>query len=318
MNKSILNQIEALEESLDLINERMSEYTMSRDIPLDLVKRKRQIEEELKSLRSRKERLKSSGVLFSLANRDSQVDAIQSILDDQKDKGRPVICLIHGIETQGHSLLIDRLEKRVLPDFLGLTDPVLRVPLSWASVGDDVTVIEKRLLKNIAGRLQERVQPDPEIINNHFLRSTRPVLIDIYLLTEDWTEKCAARVEAFVRFWEAWPDLKPGQLLIVCVVIKYQSKGATDIDKRNEEMAQFVRAFQPTYLNRTKAVVIPLLDDIRRPPVEDWARIVVPQHIEEIVIDDLLTDIRELFYQNSSMPMELLVARLRELIETKL
>jgi hypothetical protein len=109
-----------------------------------------------------------------------------------------------------------------------------------------------------------------------------PVLIHTHLLTDDFRHFGREALISYLRFWNDWPELIPGQQLFVFLFIKYQSPQKQSViqrltrpcvrQKHNYMIMRHLQEASWTEFNRIICRVIPKLENITRSDVEKWAR----------------------------------------------
>ena len=121
--RSLQREIENYRKNLLLIEERESEYVRSVDIPLQLIKEKREKEKKLAELSEKLEQLENQNELIKRKtskpippllpysiNCDLQLKAFDWRLTDFRQGHKPKLFLVHGNDHQCLEKFIERLE----------------------------------------------------------------------------------------------------------------------------------------------------------------------------------------------------------------
>lgn len=288
-----------------------------------------------------------------LPNRSEQEselgEALQLLL--KQFPPHPLVCIIHGDEFQSHDKFSERLRKFSLPKLLGL-DPnqtvIQEYCLDWPAGLKNLDKLRERLCKNLADRvLPYNSFASLEEINATFCKSPEPIIIRTHLLTEDWQQQGFEILNKLLEFWEKWPHLIPGQKLIICVFIKYQTKRQKSTErfsvrrifsyfisfyKRHRYQSinnniytqlKVITTSKNQHFNRLSCIVLPELTNINIGHVENWVRSEeTKQFVGEVMIQKLVNEVRDMFYswekQTSfnTIPMDDLADELTRLLKS--
>lgn len=295
-----------------------------------------------------------------LPNRSDQESEIRKALQLllKQVPPSPLVCIIHGNEFQSHDKFLERLRKFSLPRLLGL-DPnqtvIKEYCLDWPTGLKNLDELREQLCHNLAYKvlgdcsasLKDTLEDTLEDINATFCEYTNPIIIHTHLLTEDWQQQGFEILNKLLEFWQNWPDLNPGQKLIICVFIKYQTQR-----QKHTERFSFVRIFsylisfckQRTYqninnkisakikvintssnqaFNRLSCTVLSELTNINRMHVENWVRSEqTKQFVGEEMIQKLVDEVKDIFYRwekqtsFNTIPMDDLADELTRLLKS--
>jgi len=265
-------------------------------------------------------------ILPYLSDRSEQETALRQALDllMQKKSRRPFICIIHGDEYECHDRYGERLQQVSFPKIFRL-DPeraaIKDYPLSWpAGSGQNFS---ETLRANLAEKLLNDSMASIHTMSAALSRYEMPVLFRLHLLTENWPHDGAHSILALIRFWQEWPDLAPGQRLVVVLSLKYlrpEKLGfwqKRKVQKLNETIHAFFTGLNFSAFDRIHGLALPELKAITRSEAEDWVRM----HAREFCdTDELLPKIRELYKRadlltaEARIPMERLAAELKKLL----
>jgi hypothetical protein len=256
----------------------------------------------------------------------------------------PLVCIVHGDVFQCHYEFLERLQKVSIPRLLGIEPskiPIQKYPLGWPDRSRSYDDLSKQLKKNLADSVLGKSLSPIEKINKTFCEYPGPVVVHTDLPTEDWRQATDA-INKFLVFWQNWPDLMPGQNLIVCLFIKYQIKRQKEFNRfsfkwlfnylktlwRNNRYRRIkkrictqVEALREDDYNRLAIAVLPELPSISRTHVETWAQSEATRKlIGEEMVGKLLRDIGEIFddwqerTSSDLIPMDDLAKKLRALL----
>jgi len=233
----------------------------------------------------------------------------------------PLVCIIHGDESQSHDKFLERLQKLTLPRLLKL-DPrqtkIKEYPLNWSPGTESLDNLTERLCKSLADTVLGNSFASLEEINRTFCKYPDPIIVHTHLLTEDWQNDPNV-LNQLLEFWQNWPPLILGQQLIICIFIKYQIKRSQrkgfslnmfftclrTFFKRNHyrrlntlicKRVEAISFSSGSQLNRLSLIVLPQLSSISRTHVENWARSEeTKQFVGEAMVGRLMDEIGNMF-----------------------
>jgi hypothetical protein len=263
-----------------------------------------------------------------LANRSIQEVSLEAVLNSLRPKNiRQMVCVIHGDENECHDKFLDRLEHNSLPRYLDLLPQrtsVKRYYLMWPEQCRQSNDLHERLGRNLATVVRNTPDATLEEINATLAQYPGPVMLHTHLLTEEWQAFGPAAAQAYLQFWQRWPPLAPGQFLLVCLCIKYQTKSHLGWLKRmlygyiNQGIANALERLAQAPPMQTNYTVLPRLEGIRQQDVENWVESHARQFCQE---HDILAQVRAIFQRweketaSSAMPMERLAEELTTLLQ---
>jgi inactive STAND len=262
----------------------------------------------------------------------------------------PLVCIIHGDEFQSHDKFLERLRKFSLPRWLGL-DPnqtvIKEYPLNWPAGLKNLDELRERLRTYLADSVLGYSLSSLEEIHATFCKYPNPIIIHTHLLTEDWQQQGFEILNKLLEFWQNWPDLIPGQKLIICVFIKYQIKRQKHIKRFSfgwifsylksfykryryqsinnniSRQLEVLAASKIQHFDRLSCTVLPKLTGVRRTHVENWVRSEeTKQFMGEVMIERLIDAVRDMFdnweEQTSfdTIPMDDLAEELTRLLKS--
>ncbi len=253
-----------------------------------------------------------------LVNRSDQDDKIERKLSEKGES--PTLFIVHGDEFQAHEKYFEKIKTCILPRVLdssgsdlsvkGYNTLIPQTPL-YRDFRDRMTLeIGKKVLKS--GKV------DTECINDFLSKIPVPVLFHSQLLSEDFQSDNSGPVENFLKFWKNWPPLKTGQVLVVCLFIKYQKKeGLTKMRKFKKINSNIHQALNNIKLKNGE--VLPMLGNIWRTHCESWAQ--EEETMKYNPNSNILADIRNLYDKwemdkdEDSIPMETIGKELKRLLQ---
>jgi hypothetical protein len=236
---------------------------------------------------------------------------------------RPFVCFLHGDEFECHREFLERMQHTVFSQTLNLEARQISLEehqVNWPSARLTNDQYLRIFTNNLGSALLQNNDTLTDEIIRYIAGTEKPLLLVSNLLTEGFVETDTELVSAYLKFWNDWPDLPPGRILINCVCLKYQ---------RLEQMGLFQRwrlkrldSRLRTYLKRLDfsgyqnlaGVVLTELQAIRRTDVEDWTRIQAVRSFCEIQERDIRALFQRPEYSGVGViSMEALADELREL-----
>ncbi|MEH2119158.1 hypothetical protein [Nostoc sp.] len=343
--ESIQKQITETESNLRLIQEQKSNYVEFTSIPLDLIKNEKsqqtklnKLQECLVTLNKRFQETRESRpippLLPYLCDRSEQEYHLAQALKRLNQRPhRPLVCIIHGDDFQSHDMFLERLKQVSLPkliyldtDKIAVTDYLLSCPSRLPKIDD----LHNQLENKLAERLLNHGFVSKEEINNFLAGHPGPVIIHTHFFTGDWQQHGSKVIESFIKFWQHWPDIPPGNYVFILLFIKYQVKKELSIKRfclkfKNKIIYKFIEQLSLSNFSqfgRLIGAVLPELDGITRRQTEDWARDKDTKHFwGEEKIEDLMSKIRDIFEQwekeksSNTIPMEHLARKLTQILQ---
>lgn len=284
--------IEQYEENLRLLNLRKSEYVLKEDIPLQLIKNEQGLRDELDKLYSQYRSLEhdyrrrvSHSILPWLVDRTDQLfELSRAIARSRADGPRPIVCIIYGDDNECHDKFIDRIGDVTLPNILPAKNDedfvIRKLLLEWPATFYSMAELHDKLQADLALKVYD-FHADKQKINRMLANS--PVLIETNLLVHEWADDGRDYVKGFLEFWQNWPSLYPGQLLIICVCIKcvesnrnllnfWRKSNLPAIIYQVENELADPSVFPFDTYNRIIGAVLPRLNPISWQEAEAWLR----------------------------------------------
>jgi inactive STAND/TIR domain len=181
-------------------------------------------------------------------------------------QGGPFVCILHGDAQQAHKEFVRRLECAAIPEVLDCDpdSPIHhpRTDLMWLGLNASGSANE------IFGpELADILDPSPEGTSMDRLaaaiaRKKGVTVVYSAVSAREWNESGPVLLDRFIEFWRGWPELPPGQHLIVFLALRYLETG---IQGANESIA----AALERYVSSANPKVI-ALPSISPTDVEEW------------------------------------------------
>ena len=264
-----------------------------------------------------------------LANRADQDHALRDALRALRDRPMrcPLVCIIHGDEYQCEDMFLERLKHYSLPRFFKLAPTAGRIRdflLRWSDTYRSHAELANTLQVNLA----EQVLGDPEAskydIALAMARERIPGIVHTHVLARDWKHGRQDVIRSFVEFWSDWPTLPRHADLIVCLFVKYESRGSATLlrrlfasARRDARIRRDLSELDFSKWPRIQGIVLPELLAVSRQDAEDWAR----SDARSLGFgQDLTSEIRNLYdrlapkTQGGRMSMELLASELKTIL----
>lgn len=169
-------------------------------------------------------------LLLCLCNRIEQEESLSAIFSTENfDQHRPLVCFIHGGVNECHEMYWSRLQLNSLPRLLGggkfgehSVHPIfLRFPRGVQSAEQGFS----RLRSTLAEKVTRRRQASDEEIARSLSQIRAPIIIHSYLSAANWEHHYPEIINAFIRYWSAFPDL-PTTQLVICLFVIYRETAA--------------------------------------------------------------------------------------------
>jgi Domain of unknown function (DUF4062)/inactive STAND len=217
-----------------------------------------------------------------LCDRSDQELALDNLLKESQNKpGKPVVCLIHGNETEAHDKFLERLQKVMLPKLLPPQPERVAVQdylLAWPENVHDETAMHGRFLRSLSDTVLGNFAGTRESVNGRLAQALGPVVIHAHTITETWDLQGIEALPMFLRFWEQWSELAIGQQLFVLLFIKYQETRNFSFFKRrkysqlNQTLRERLEQYEFSVFPRLSAAALPELEGASQLDAENWAQ----------------------------------------------
>ena len=263
--------------------------------------------------------------LAYLCNRSPQETALTPILRDHITNGsrRPIVCLIHGDISEDYSGFLERLKMRVFPNHLNLkarghsiTDFGMAAP-SRVSKPEDFWESLSSALLGYGGGIPDEIQAAAE--KHHVL------MLNLHLDTEVCKDDGINLFKHLLSFWQKWPDLPDGRLMIVCVCLAYKRYENSSLlsfashHRRwlNKSLQGWLKSYRSADYPQITSVALPPLHAVTRGEVLTWtgdpevrnARVISSHRVNKLFQQ------QELCNDEGSIPTDVLYPKLVELLK---
>jgi hypothetical protein len=271
-----------------------------------------------------------------LCDRSRQEDALAEALE--RKATHPLVCIIHGNEYQSHDQLLRRIKEASLPRLLELDVAVSSYEIGWPADFASPDELHRLLARELAKKLLTGTQAPIEKIDAALQQLPGPVLVQTYVLTSDFERHGLQIIDAFLDFWQRWPELHPGRRLLALLSVQYEVREGARIGpfrrwqlrKLNRKIETMLEppgsapgsqrsTFDFSRFDRLNGVVLPLLEGVTRTEAESWAR---SNEVTRICAsEELLTEVRALYQryeeqaEDERIPMDTLGRELKSFLE---
>jgi hypothetical protein len=194
----------------------------------------------------------------------------------------------------------------ILPRFL---DGPHGVGLLLPELSRDPRRFDERLWRNLAQAALKR-DATPEDVWTGLAEIPGDILVATHVLADGPLRRDPALLERFVGFWRDCPDLAPGKKLLVVLFVKYQH-GLRFWSRR--AALRSIAALDVTGDSRLTGAVLTPLQGVQRQHAEDWARSCEVTRFHRT--QELIDEIRILFRKTSTIPMEELAPKLKDILQ---
>jgi hypothetical protein len=216
-----------------------------------------------------------------MADRSLQREQLADLLErhDSTNPRRPLALLIYGDEREAHRAFIDRLQQVTFPKLLGLSDDskVELKTIDWGEPAGSLEQRQRRLHRNLAESLAEGdLNATPETLIRAVAKHRCPVMVASSIYSADWQRSEGKLVQEWLAGWKNWPDLPPGQKLIVALSFKLEDGSRESfwsrrkIDKRNRDIGRFVDSLQNEQFEGISVGVLDRLEGVSEKHVQTW------------------------------------------------
>ena len=204
-------------------------------------------------------------------------DALKRHTEVETD--RPLLFIVHGNEMEAHDKFLERLQRVILPKLLPRQTERVGVPsyqLEWPSRFRTPKEMKNRLTFSLSMEVLGYDVNLLEEICAHL--GEGPVIIHSHVITENWQQERMSGLDAFVEFWQDWPDLAVEQKLLVFLFVKYQGNKSFSPHKLrqyrriNREILEALEKYDFARVSRLTAAVLTELKGPTQDETEAWAR----------------------------------------------
>jgi Trypsin-like peptidase domain/inactive STAND len=210
-----------------------------------------------------------------LCNRGEQENALLPALRQhlKKKSHRPFVCLIHGHEKEDYTGFLERLELRIFPmelkraiAYTGMYSP--------KKVSSPIAFWEP-----LSHALLKYSGESKDVICRQASSHTEPLIFKLHLNVELFAQSGERLFEHLFNFWQEWPTLTGGRVIINCVCISYKKPKDTGVfdffasrrhRKTNEGLRKLLQNFDASAYPEVSIVTLPELKAITEDEVMAW------------------------------------------------
>jgi Domain of unknown function (DUF4062)/inactive STAND len=216
-----------------------------------------------------------------LCDRSDQEYELHALVHSETRTDRPLLCLVHGEETEAHDKFLERLQRVMLPQLLPRQTEragVRSYQLEWPSRFRTPQEMQSRLILSLSKEVLDNVVGTCEMISARIGENLGPVVVHSHVITENWQQERLRGLDAFIELWQGWPDLAIGQKLFVFLFIKYQGNKSFGPHKLrqyrrvNREIREALSQRDFSCFGRVTTAVLTELKGPTLAETQDWAR----------------------------------------------
>jgi hypothetical protein len=260
---------------------------------------------------------------------DQEAELIEALHNHQATMPRrPFAFIIHGDQKECHSEFLERLKDLTLPRALNLESKGLSLAwhsMDWPSSGVQARRYPTVFTSNLSATLGLKLGSSVEEIVKHVAAHEKPLLITSHLFNDNFLGGGPDLLAAFFKYWDAFPDLPPGRLLMSCVSLKHEpldQKGFFEkwkLQSLNKKLRSYLASVDFSKYPGLSGVVLSELQAIRRSDVETWRHSQAVRAICDIEEKEIRTlyERVELCTPDGYIRMERLADELRNLVGRK-
>ncbi len=215
-----------------------------------------------------------------LVDRRAQEDKIRKMWANYlPDHPKPVVIVVHGDDCQAQDMFLARLQNDFIPNKLFKTGnlPITPLHLQWPVHMRQVGELKDRLTRSLADQILYNQDVSREHIQDHLARRNDVVMVHTHLLTDDWQQQGKGILEAYLDFWQGWPDLAPRQRLFAFLFMTHKIPAQNGFKKwlyQIQKQRIFAQLEHCAFHHYDRLIVdaLPELSGISQAEVENWAR----------------------------------------------
>jgi hypothetical protein len=212
-------------------------------------------------------------ILPYLCDRSAQEDRLADLIVEAANRpARPVVCIIHGDETEAHDKFFERLRDVTFPSLLSIQQTGMKpYHLDWPAERLTPDELKRRLLRSLSRVVVNSPTADRDLLANVLSQNPGPVAIHAHILTETWEQQRSGSLDSFLQFWNEWPELGVGTRLFALLFIKYQLN-TKKFRALKKEICETVGRLDVSRYSEMTVAVLPELIAASRQDAENWAR----------------------------------------------
>jgi hypothetical protein len=220
-------------------------------------------------------------ILPYLCDRSDQEYELHALIDSETRTDRPLLCIVHGEETEAHDKFLERLQRVMLPQLLPRQTErtgVRSYQLEWPSRFRNPQEMHSRLILRLSKEVLDNAVGTSELISARIGENLGPVVVHSHVITENWLQDRLKGLDAFIELWEGWPDLAIGQKLFIFLFVKYQGNKSFGPHKLRQ-YRRVNREIRDALISRDFScfgrITVGVLTELKGPTLaetQDWAR----------------------------------------------
>lgn len=215
--------------------------------------------------------------LPSLCDRYTLVEQLRQRLARcrEADFDSPVVCGLHGDESQSLTLFCDRVKDYYLPQILKSHIP-FECRLRWPASSTQTSFLAS-LHSEMCQSLELDEKSDYSDIEIALRRTRLPVLVTTEVRTDNWQRNGHALLSSFVSFWDHLPRAAREHPLIVLLIVRHRTRVSgifrrlRHLRLRSRLIADLKIAFNGL-AQSDRVELLSELSDLRYHDVFEWAR----------------------------------------------
>ena len=204
-----------------------------------------------------------------LCDRSAQEDRLDSALQKHK-KGpllqRPLICIVHGNEQESHDKFKERLLRQTFPRCLEIDleiqDYLLKWPGYFETEEDALEIFQRNLSERVLNYRGGSIEKISQVLS----QNESPAFIYSYVSNDRWQLDGPGLTNAFIEFWNRFPDLPPGPHVIACLFLIHRARA---IESRENAMF-YLHNLSFSKYEKVNGVVLPELTAVPQEDAERW------------------------------------------------
>jgi hypothetical protein len=257
-----------------------------------------------------------------LCNRDGPAGALEAALGQWQRtvQRRPVLCVLQGDEREAHDAFVERISADILPRSAAAVAahainslPAVRWPDDVPSHATPFQIFGPRL----ASSLQLPPFTREDQIRAALTREKGVTIVRASLFAQDWGSGAEDLLGAWLSLWHEWPKIAAGRMLLVLLLIKYQSATAAhpriaEITERNLRLKRACGSIDESGYPGLVICRAPPLTPVKRKHVSEWLECGPVRQWCASTGGAWRVDrhVRDLFAVQDEAPMELVLDRL--------
>jgi hypothetical protein len=221
-------------------------------------------------------------ILPYLCDRSDQEFALSAAIERfGANPEHPLVCIIHGEETEAHDKFLERLQKLIIPRLLPAQSERAAIQLyhlEWPPSFRTRDEMHRRLETSLSKVVLDSAVGTRQTVNDRICQSLGPIACHSHLISETWQLQRVAGLNGFIQFWNEWPELAVDIRLFVLLFVTYQINKNVGLPKLrryrsiNSEIRETLTSLEFHSFDRITGVVLPELKGPTLSESADWAR----------------------------------------------